>query len=133
MEIFLLLVVGYVLWWLSQSDQSQTRDPHSKSNNSLDSVDHRTKTLGTGERISEDSPARRKLEEAIALRKDVIFSYTDKFGEVTHRTITPQRLKFYRFGNGTGGTLCVEGYCHLRKAQRVFALQRIRDLHLLGE
>ena len=70
------------------------------------------------------------LEKAIAEHMDVKFRYADKYGEITSRTITPTLITPYEFESGSGHTLCVEGFCHLRKADRVFALKRISALKL---
>ena len=67
---------------------------------------------------TERAPRLRELAGAVARRKRVHLRY-DKFGAVTERDVDPYGLAF------RGGTWRVVGYCHLRKAQRVFLVDRI--------
>ena len=68
--------------------------------------------------------ARRTVEEA--LRRSVVVNliYTDASGNNTTRSVDP--VGFY---NGADGWYLI-GYCHLRKAGRIFRLDRIRSARL---
>src|SRR5205085_101889 len=68
-------------------------------------------------------PRLRALADAVARRKRVHLRY-DKFGAVTERDVDPYGLAF------RGGTWRLVGYCHLRKAQRVFLVDRIVELEV---
>lgn len=70
-----------------------------------------------------------KIEEAIRNGSKISFSYK-KFGESrsTKRTITPKSLVSIDHDSSNDQTLCVNGICHLRKAERNFALKRLTDL-----
>ena len=68
----------------------------------------------------------RLLRDAIAEGRNVRFDYQKYDGERSSRTVTP-----YAFLQ-VGQTLCVNGYCYLRQAERNFAIKRIRNLKLHG-
>jgi HNH endonuclease len=80
----------------------------------------------------------RLISEAIALGRDVHFRYEKYDGTITRRTVTPRELR--KLSNSElkslsgrdvirkEGRLCMFGYCHLREADRVFAIDRIRGL-----
>jgi proteasome accessory factor C len=72
---------------------------------------------------TERAPRLRELADAVARRKRVHLLY-DKFGVVTERDVDPYGLAF------RGGTWRLVGYCHLRKAQRVFLVDRIENLEV---
>ncbi len=57
----------------------------------------------------------------------VRFSYTDNYGYRSVRTIKPEEIREY------GETVCVAGYCYLRKAERVFALDRMSRARIVKE
>jgi predicted DNA-binding transcriptional regulator YafY len=139
MEVFLFIVGGVVFWWLFIRDGETKRDDQNSSG-SVNSGRSYANTTSSGStrstNFSSKSPTRSEssnqaiLEKAIAEHLDVKFRYTDKYGEITSRTITPTLITPYEFESGSGHTLCVEGFCHLRKADRVFALKRISALKL---
>lgn len=62
------------------------------------------------------------LEEAISARRTVRFQYQKRDGERSVRTIDPQGFKTVEH------TLCVFGFCHLRRAERTFAIRRMTQL-----
>ncbi len=47
------------------------------------------------------------------------------------RVVVPERLLNIPNSRESGETLCVEGYCELRQANRVFALERMQDLEVI--
>src|SRR5438067_791965 len=72
---------------------------------------------------TERAPLLRAVGDAVARRKRVHLRY-DKFGAITERDVDPYGLAF------RGGTWRIVGYCHLRKAQRVFLVDRIEQLEV---
>ena len=65
------------------------------------------------------------LEEAIGHSLAVHFSYRKFNGTRSTRTISPTSLRT------VDNALCVVGYCHLRKAERIFAVTRMRGVKLV--
>lgn len=85
----------------------------------------------------------RRINEAIVTGSDVGFRYRKRDGTVTRRTVTPREIRKLtiaelhalvgRYGSiQREGRLCMFGYCHLRKADRTFAVDRIQSLRLLS-
>jgi hypothetical protein len=66
------------------------------------------------------------IEWAIQSSQKIRFSYKDRNGNNSNRTFTPQNFKTIR------QTLCVEGYCHLRRAKRTFTIKRMRDIKIIS-
>jgi hypothetical protein len=66
------------------------------------------------------------LEWAIQSSQKIRFDYEDKNGNNSNRTFTPQNFKTIR------QTLCVEGYCYLRRAKRTFTIRRMRDIKIIS-
>jgi len=62
-----------------------------------------------------------------AREQDLIvhFSYRKYDGERSTRSFKPQRFKCY------GNSLCIEGWCYLRKDTRVFAINRMSRIKIL--
>ena len=73
----------------------------------------------------------RLLNDAISAGRDVEFLYR-KFEETefTRRVVTPTQLLNVPHRLDAGTTLSLRGYCHLREAQRTFALRRMRAVKL---
>jgi len=65
------------------------------------------------------------LEQAIQERKAVHFRYRKWTGEMSTRTVDPSAFKV------VGESLCVVGYCHLRNAERTFAVKRMSGVNLV--
>ena len=59
------------------------------------------------------------LEWAIQSSQKVEFDYENRYGSKSHRTVTP--IQFQTVAQ----TPCLKAYCHLRKARRTFAVERI--------
>lgn len=72
------------------------------------------------------------IRYAINKGKRIKFGYR-KSDEQTYkqRTIQPFELINLKHERNSGSTLCVRGYCELRKAERVFALKRMRGLKVI--
>ena len=66
------------------------------------------------------------LEWAIQSSQEIRFGYEDKNGNNSNRTFTPHNFKTIR------QTLCVEGYCYLRRAKRTFTIKRMRDIKIIS-
>ena len=62
------------------------------------------------------------LENIISSGGDVQFDYVDQSGKKSEREITPSEI--VQKGNST----LVKGECHLRHAERVFNLERIKNI-----
>lgn len=72
------------------------------------------------------------IRYAIDNGKKIKFGYK-KPNEKSHkkRTVKPAELVNVDHHRDSGSTLCVRGYCELRKAERVFALKRMRGLRVI--
>jgi WYL domain/HNH endonuclease len=81
------------------------------------------------------------LSEALAQRKDVHFRYKKPDGTVTRRRVTPRHLRKLTIQELQAllrrkvkiekeGKLCLFGYCHLRRANRTFAVHRMQKIEL---
>jgi hypothetical protein len=67
------------------------------------------------------------IKEAISNKRKIHFKYRDKEKNLTERSVTPLKLFIHTFGDD-GEMLCLEGFCHLRNANRTFALFRMNSL-----
>jgi len=71
------------------------------------------------------------IQNAIATKQKLRFTYT-KYGERGERRIvTPYRIVRYEHKRKEGYTLCLEGLCHKRNADRVFKIKTITRMELL--
>ena len=72
------------------------------------------------------------IRYAIENGNRIKFGYK-KPNEKSHkqRSIKPEELINLEHRRDSGSTLCVHGYCELRKAERTFALKRMRDLKII--
>jgi hypothetical protein len=66
------------------------------------------------------------LEWALQSSQKVQFNYEKRTGEKSNRIVTPTGFKTIE------RTLCLEGYCHLRRAKRTFAIRRMRDIKIVS-
>jgi predicted DNA-binding transcriptional regulator YafY len=132
MEVLLLIIGGVLFWWFFlKDDESKSEDQFTSSTRNSGRTSSQTSKsikIQSSDFSSSKPTNQETLEKAIAEHLDVRFRYADKYGEITVRTITPTAIIPYEFESGSGHTLCVEGFCHLRKADRVFALKRISAL-----
>ncbi len=67
------------------------------------------------------------LSEAIQLRRRITIDYRSHHNEVTHRMVDPYGLA------GWWSRWYLVGYCHLRKASRLFRLDRLQKMQALEE
>jgi hypothetical protein len=65
------------------------------------------------------------LKQAIDNKQPVYFRYQKADGTKTTRTIDPREFKTVEWEMKPGQTLCIVGYCHLRKTDRTFAIKRM--------
>ena len=82
------------------------------------------------------SPFERKvamINEAIAKNRNIQFRYKKRKGtRYIQRTVSPYRLDRVQHNHQAGFTLCVKGHCHLRSADRTFALDdRMKGLKII--
>lgn len=72
------------------------------------------------------------ITDAIENKGKIEFLYK-KPNELSHtkRTIWPMQLHSVAHEHNAGRTLCVKGYCELRKDMRSFALKRMRALRIV--
>jgi 5-methylcytosine-specific restriction endonuclease McrA len=78
--------------------------------------------------VSKDSIFKNKLDlisDALRNNKYIYFSYTKYSGLKSKRSIRP--IQYYKVKK----TLCIQGYCHLRKAMRTFAIKRMRNIKIV--
>jgi hypothetical protein len=69
------------------------------------------------------------IQQAITFGKNIEFQYKKPDESSFHkRTIKPISLTNYDHTTTDEITLCVEGYCYMRKSNRVFALKRMKGL-----
>lgn len=72
------------------------------------------------------------LADAVAQGRDVQFMYRKpRDARPILRRVTPYGFKRVAHVWDDGDTLCLEGFCHLRQADRVFALKRMRDVRMI--
>ncbi|MEQ9142934.1 MAG: YafY family protein [Parvibaculaceae bacterium] len=68
-----------------------------------------------------------RVRRAVRSRRKIRFSYADKGGKPSKRTIWPLTLSFY------GAVWTVPGWCELRQDFRAFRADRMRELEVLDE
>lgn len=78
--------------------------------------------LMTLEYLGAESELARLIQSAIEDQEQMQFVYWKPDGTSAHRVITPICFEV------TGRSQCVRGYCWLRKAERLFALSRMKDV-----
>jgi len=66
------------------------------------------------------------LEWAIQSSQRVRFNYKQQNGEKIDFTVIPLEVKTVE------QTLCLEGYCHLRRVKRTFVIQRMQDIKVIS-
>lgn len=64
------------------------------------------------------------INKAIAEGVDMVIHYCDRFHKHTTRIIKPKRIHFNKYDN----TTTIEAFCKLRKAKRIFYMERMRDV-----
>jgi HNH endonuclease/WYL domain len=86
-------------------------------------------TYGNDDEVGESSFEKRLavLRSAIDGDQMVRFSYTRRDGRQSVRTISPGGFETVE------NTLCVNGYCYLRKEERTFAVKRMKNVHYVDE
>jgi len=96
-------------------------------------VDERSKEDGpVSETSDSENECPKLLKEAIKDKRMVEFLYKKpKESDYTKRTVRPFKLNnsYNKFSDST--TLCLFGFCELRKKTRNFALKRMKDIKIL--
>lgn len=64
------------------------------------------------------------IEWAIQSSQKVQFDYENRYKRKSHRTVTPIQIKT------VNKTLLLEAYCHLKKARRTFAVERMKGVKI---
>ena len=93
---------------------------------SFNKEDQQTKNYISKPKFKED------IETAINTGRKIVFLYKrpqDKTYQA--RTIKPIGFIEYQHSYGSGATFCVKGICDLMKAERTFALKRMKDLKIV--
>jgi predicted DNA-binding transcriptional regulator YafY len=133
MELFLFFLLVAAIYFYLKNDKSDTKiktsyTPPKSTGSSY--AKHKSSHTGGNYEVTLVESNRLLIESAIRDEKKVAFKYKDKSEQITQRTITPQRLFWYKFDEREGQMLCVEAFCHLRKSARTFALFRMTQLKL---
>jgi hypothetical protein len=72
------------------------------------------------------------IEKAINTGRKITFLYKKPYDkEYQLRTIKPIGFIKYQHKRGNNYTLCVNGFCEIKKSERSFALKRMKDLKIL--
>jgi DNA repair exonuclease SbcCD ATPase subunit len=66
-----------------------------------------------------------QIKYAIENKLIISFNYQKYYGDKSRRSINPEYLE------QKGKSLCVAGYCHLRKADRIFAIKRMTGVKIV--
>ncbi len=75
-----------------------------------------------------------EIQDAIDNDRKIRFDYKKpSVKNYRTRVVIPERLFNIPNSRESGETLCVEGFCELRQATRVFALERMRDLTVITD
>ena len=77
---------------------------------------------GTKWKESNEVSTDEKINSAIKNRQIITFSYTDNWNNNSQRIFSPEKIL------RKGHTLCVTGYDHVKKANRVFAIRKMKDI-----
>ncbi len=101
------------------------------------SSEHGGKNFAYNDRQAETSFQRKivTLSEALSTGSVIKFRYEKYSGNVTRRTVKPLEVGTVRdFWDGSAripDVMCVRGYCYLRKADRVFRIDKMRGIKLI--
>ena len=132
---FLLLIIGVVaVFWFFGRDTVKSESDKKIHDGVIPvkpsvNISVATRTVFFPSGISPRIASHESLvQKAIDEGRDISFRYVDKSGEVSNRRMTPRVIKPYYFETGLGSSTCVEGFCHHREANRVFALKRMSNL-----
>ena len=134
----LILVVGFLLF-LYLRNNSSSSNSYSESKNYVStkkaesgnsrSTRHYGKYFNDFSTTSLIDKNELLVKEAIQLKRKIHFKYRDREKNFTERTVTPSRLFIHTFGDD-GEMLCMEAFCHLRNANRTFALFRMNSVRI---
>lgn len=140
MEFLIFVGVLYVIWLIiSEKKKSQTSahlDPEMLK--AYEYIINQSKTKSTKYKHVEDETESGyqtnvdRIRAAINESRRVEFLYRKPTDEhYKKRTVDPRSIISVDHEDGFGSTLCIKGYCHLRKAERVFAFKRMKNLNVL--
>lgn len=93
-----------------------------------------TSPSGIGRREPSFSNEIELITNAIENQKRIEFFYKKpSYSTYAKRTVRPKELTSVSHKYGSGYTLCVKGYCELRKDVRSFALKRMTNLRVISD
>lgn len=139
MEILLIIALVLIFFYFNNKKENKsqktvldnTRSWPNQSNNNFTGNFNRRKNYGKYYSNKSVTSLIDKNEEiisdALSNKKSIHFNYEDRNKVRTSRTVIPNRLFTYYFDDD-GEMLCLEAFCHLRKANRTFALFRMSSV-----
>ncbi len=142
MEILLIIALVLIFIYFKNKKEKRSEKPFSdktkswpnQANKNFGGNHDRRKNYGKHYSNKSVTSLIDKNEEIIntALRdkKTIHFNYEDRNKVRTSRTVNPNRLFTYYFDDD-GEMLCLEAFCHLRKANRTFALFRMSSVTII--
>ncbi len=142
MEILLIIALVLIFIYFKNKKENKSEKPFSdktkswpnQANKNFGGNYDRRKNYGKHYSNKSVTSLIDKNEEIIntALRdkKTIHFNYEDRNKVRTTRTVNPNRLFTYYFDDD-GEMLCLEAFCHLRKANRTFALFRMSSITII--
>jgi predicted DNA-binding transcriptional regulator YafY len=126
MKLFIVLIIFvFLAYFLIQGRRSKKNITPGVANN------RRKKTLSTYQYESDYSSETELVRKAINETKNIEFMYC-KPSEKTYkkRVVRPSQILEINHEYDLGSTLCVRGYCYLRKDERTFAFKRMQELKI---
>ena len=99
-------------------------EPCHKRAHNVDSFSGQTSPVAIDDRII-------SITNAISSKREIDFLYKKPSdAQYSKRVVTPHRLEKFAHENTDEFTLCVEGFCHKRQENRIFALKRMKNLQV---
>ncbi len=126
MKLFIVLIVlGFLAWFLRLVRKSKKNITPGVTNN------RRKTILRTYQYESDYSSETELVRKAINESMNIEFMYCKPSEKIfKKRVIKPSQILEIDHEYDFGSTLCVRGYCYLRKADRTFAFKRMQDLKI---
>lgn len=134
MWLLLLLVVCGICWWIRSKGTQDSRQSNLPDARIADSwfggtrrvLDKRS-TLAQG-----NFGQVAVISDAISSNYALTFYYTKHNGQGGQRIVTPHGLYEYTTRATGAVSICMEGFCHVRGAERVFNIARMDNLKRNG-
>jgi len=124
MKLFIVLIVfGFLAWFLLLVRRSKKNITRGVANN--------RRILRTYQYESDYSSETKLVRKAINESMNIEFMYCKPSEKIfKKRVIKPSQILEIDHEYDFASTLCVRGYCYLRKADRTFAFKRMQDLKI---